>query len=63
WPFGGSNGGRVSGISMLTISGSAAMATGLAEAAATAPVNLKKSRLEVMRNPFQNLDPRIPRGH
>jgi hypothetical protein len=53
---------------MLTISGSAAIATLLIEAALTpaaaaAPVSLKKSRLEVMWNPFQRLDPRIPTGH
>jgi hypothetical protein len=36
---------------MLTISGSAAIAAGLTEAAATAPVSLKKSRLEVMSIP------------
>jgi hypothetical protein len=41
---------------MLTISGSAAIATllievALTEAAATAPVSLKKSRLEVMSVP------------
>jgi hypothetical protein len=33
---------------MLTISGSVASAAGLRLAAATAPVSLKKSRLEVM---------------
>jgi hypothetical protein len=38
---------------MLTISGSAAIAAGLTLAAATAPVNLKKSRLEVMLIPCQ----------
>jgi hypothetical protein len=48
---------------MLTISGSAANAAGLTLAAATAPVSLKKSRLEVMRNPFQNLDPRRTRSN
>jgi hypothetical protein len=39
---------------MLTSSGNAASAAGLTEAAATAPVSLKKSRLEVMRNPLKN---------
>jgi hypothetical protein len=48
---------------MLTSSGSAASAAGLTEAAATALVSLKNSRLEVMRNPLKIVQPRIPKGH